>query len=127
MQNYFLVALGAAFGGVLRYWLSGAVQKILPVNFPYGTLSVNIIGSFILGIVIFYFDERKLVSPELKILLTVGFCGGFTTFSTFSFETISLLRDSEYLFASLNILLNLFLTFFAVVLSYYLVKFLSGG
>jgi CrcB protein len=123
MQNYLIVALGAAFGGVFRYWMSGAVQKILPSTFPYGTLSVNVLGSFILGYIIFFFDSRELISPGLKIFLTIGFCGGFTTFSTFSLETINLLRDSEYFFAIINMGLNLFLTLFAVILSYYLSKF----
>jgi len=127
MQNYFIVALGAAFGGALRYWMSGAVQNIFPSVFPYGTLSVNILGSFILGFIIFFFDARELISPELKIFLTIGFCGGFTTFSTFSFETINLLHDSEYLFAIMNMCLNLFLTLFSVILAYYLSKVLSGG
>ena len=95
MQNYFIVAIGAALGGVFRYWLSDAVYKFLPVNFPYGTLSVNVLGSFLLGFIIFYFDVRDLLSSEIKLLLTIGFCGGFTTFSTFAFETVNLLRESE--------------------------------
>lgn len=56
MQNYILVALGAAMGGTFRYWMTGAVQKILPITLPFGTLSVNVAGSFILGFIIFYFD-----------------------------------------------------------------------
>lgn len=127
MQNYFIVALGAAFGGALRYWISGAVQKIFSSTFPYGTLSVNILGSFVLGFIIFFFDTRELISPELKIFLTIGFCGGFTTFSTYSFETINLLQNSEYLLAVMNIGLNLFLTLFAVTIAYYLSKILTGG
>lgn len=126
MQNYFLVAIGAALGGIFRYWMTGAVQKFFPITFPSGTLTVNVVGSLILGFVVFYFDSNDLISPGLKLVLTVGFCGGFTTFSTFSFETINLLRDSEYLFAFLNIGLNLFLTLAAVVFSYYLAKIISG-
>ena len=127
MQNYILVAVGAAFGGLMRYWLSGVVQNISPYGFPSGTLSVNVLGSFILGFIIFYFDTQELISPELRVMLTIGFCGGFTTFSTFSFETINLLRDSELLLALINIGLSLLLTLTAVVLSYYLSKVLSGG
>jgi CrcB protein len=126
MQNYFIVALGAALGGAFRYWMTGAVQKIFPSTFPYGTLSVNILGSFLLGIIIFFFDYRELIPPEIKLFLTIGFCGGFTTFSTFSFETINLLRDSEYLYAIMNISANLFLTMFAVILAYYLSKIVIG-
>lgn len=127
MQNYLLVAVGAAFGGVMRYWVSGLVYNALPLGFPSGTLAVNVLGSFILGFLIFYFDTQQLISQQLKIMLTIGFCGGFTTFSTFSFETMNLLSDSEYLFAFLNISLNVILTIGVVMLSYYLARVLSGG
>ncbi|HPG41515.1 MAG TPA: fluoride efflux transporter CrcB [bacterium] len=124
MQNYFLVGIGAAFGGIFRYWLSGAVQRKLPFTFPLGTLTVNILGSFLLGFIIFFLDSRELISSEMRIFLTIGFCGGFTTFSTFSFETINLIRDAEYFYAFLNAGLNLFLTLSAVILAYYLSKIL---
>ena len=127
MQNYLLVAVGAAFGGVMRYWISGLVYNVMPLGFPSGTLAVNVLGSFILGFIIFYFDTQELISQQLKIMLTIGFCGGFTTFSTFSLETMNLLSDSEYLFAFLNISLNVILTIGAVMLSYYLARVLSGG
>lgn len=127
MQNYFLVAIGAAFGGTLRYWVGGVTQKLLPFGFPYGTLVVNVLGSFILGFLIYYFDAKRLLSPELRLMLAVGFCGGFTTFSSFSFETMNLLRDSEYFLATLNVGLNIFLTLLAVFLSYYLAKTLNAG
>ncbi len=127
MKNYFLAAIGAALGGIFRYWMSGLVQKMISLNFPLGTLTVNILGSFILGILLYYFDAREFLSPELKVLLTVGFCGGFTTFSTFSVETVNLLRDSEVLFAFLNMGLSLFLSLAAVVLAFYSAKIWSGG
>ena len=127
MKFYLIVGFGSAIGGMLRYWLSGVVQKLTLITFPYGTLAVNVLGTFILGFVIFYFDVKELISPEVKLFLTIGFCGGLTTFSTFSFETFNLLRDSEYLLAAGNILLNLFLTILALVLSYYLAKLLNGG
>jgi len=117
MQKYFLVAFGAAIGGTLRYWMAGVVQKIFSSTFPFGTLSVNILGSFILGFIIFFLDSGELISSEMRIFLTVGFCGGFTTFSTFSFETINLLRNTEYFYAFLNANTNLFLTLAAVVLA----------
>ncbi len=121
-MNYLLVGIGAGIGGSLRYWLSAVVYKILPTYFPFGTLAVNVIGSFILGILIFGLDEKELLSPTLKLLLAIGFCGGFTTFSTFSFETINLLRDSEFLFVGLNIILNVVLTMIGVYLAYLMVK-----
>lgn len=127
MQNYLIVAVGSAAGGLLRYWLSGAVHNFLPANFPYGTLVVNVIGSFALGIIMFYFDANELISPEWRLMLTVGLCGGLTTFSTFSYETFTLLRESEYLFAGLNIALNLFVTITVVALSFFITKTLNGS
>jgi CrcB protein len=117
MTNYLIVSLGAAIGGAGRYWLSNFVYKFLPSNFPYGTLTVNIIGSFILGIIIYFFDSRELISPGLRLFLTIGFCGGFTTFSTFSFETINLIRNAEYLYAALNILSSVILCLLVVFLA----------
>ena len=127
MQNYILVAVVAAFAGLMRDWKSGLLHDIVSLDFPSGTLIVNVLGSFILGFIIFYFDTQELISPQLKVMLTIGFCGGFTTFSTFSFETMNLLSDSEYLLAFINMGLNMVLTLGAVILSYYLARVLSGG
>ncbi len=99
-----MVFLGAGLGGSLRYWVSDEVYKYFPVFFPWGTLIVNILGSFLLGILIFGFDVKELLSPNLKLLLAIGFCGGFTTFSTFSLETFQLIRDTEYLLATIYVL-----------------------
>lgn len=126
LQNYIIVFIGAGIGGVLRYWLSGFVYKFFPPTFPYGTLTVNVLGSFIIGIVMYYLDSNELISQQIRIFLTVGFCGGLTTFSTFSYETINYLKDREYLYASTNILLNLFLTLFALFIAYKLSKLLAG-
>jgi fluoride exporter len=127
MYNIIYAALGSAIGGALRYWLTGAVHKYTSVLFPFGTLIVNIIGSFLLGLIIFYIDSRQIVSQEMKIFLTVGFCGGLTTFSTFSYETFTLLQQNEITHAVINILLNVFLTIIAVIAAYYFSKILSGG
>ncbi len=120
MTNYLLVAAGSALGGVIRYWLSNYVYNWLPAIFPFGTLTVNFLGSFIIGILIFGFDDRGLISAEVRLLLTVGFCGGFTTFSTFSLETVNLIRNSEYLLAALNIIASVALTLAATFLAYIL-------
>lgn len=122
MDKYLIVSLGAALGGALRYWTATFVHKLLPVYFPYGTLTVNFAGSFLLGFFVFYLDEKGFISPAVKIFLTVGFCGGYTTFSTFSFETLNLLKDSQFILASLNVLGNVFLSLFAVYLSYIISK-----
>jgi CrcB protein len=124
-MNYLIVSIGAALGGALRYWLSNAVYKILPPTFPYGTLIVNIAGSFLLGLIIFGLDEKELISGGVKLFLTIGICGGFTTFSTFSYETFALIRDSQYWLAALNIILSVTLCLIGIVLSYFLVKILG--
>ncbi len=125
MMNYLIVSLGAALGGGLRYWVSDLTYKFLPTTFPYGTLAVNILGSFILGVIIFMFDDKELITPGVRLFLAVGFCGGFTTFSTFSLETINLLKDSQIIPGLLNILSNLFLCLAGVTLAYFISKIWS--
>lgn len=110
MLNLLFVAAGAGIGGGLRYILSEATSKYIPGEFPYGTLLVNFLGSLSLGFLVFYFFEKSDVPLPLKLLLTTGFCGGFTTFSTFSFETLTLLRNGAYISAGLNITGNVLLT-----------------
>ncbi len=120
MIKIILVAVGGAFGGAFRYVVANFVQRLLPMPLPIGTLSVNFLGSLILGFLIFGLDQRNLLTLNWKLILAVGFCGSLTTFSTFSLETISLLFDSEFLLASANILLNLVVTFAAIAFAYYI-------
>jgi len=127
MKLYLIVALGSGIGGMLRYYISDIVQKNSASLFPFGTLTVNIIGSFIIGLVIFYLDSLKLISSEMRLFLTIGLCGGLTTFSTFSYETVKLFQDSEFHLAGANILLNVILTIIAVYLAYILSKLIIGG
>lgn len=126
MQNYLFVAIGAALGGTGRYWLANLVQSALPPNFPYGTLTVNILGSFILGVIMFTFENQLIVHLETRLFVAVGFCGSLTTFSTFSYETIKLLQDAEYLMAGLNILLNVVLTLMGIFMAFILLKKVLG-
>lgn len=117
-MSYIIVALGAGVGGALRYYLSSISSNYFPVYFPGGTLVVNLVGSLILGVMIFGFDEKELISQNLKLLVGVGFCGGLTTFSTFSLETFNLIKEAEFLIAIWNVLLNLTLTIAGIYIGY---------
>jgi len=105
MLKYLIVFVGSGIGGGLRFWLSSLVHKYFPPFFPLGTLIINILGSFILGYMI-------------KLFIGIGFCGGFTTFSTFSLETFNLIRNSEFLFAGINILASVLVSLLGVYLAY---------
>ncbi|KAF0140567.1 MAG: protein crcB 1 [Stygiobacter sp.] len=118
MLKYLIVFVGSGIGGGLRFWLSSLVHKYFPPFFPLGTLIINILGSFILGYMIFGLDEKELISPSVKLFIGIGFCGGFTTFSTFSLETFNLIRNSEFLFAGINILASVLVSLLSVYLAY---------
>ena len=106
MKIYLIVFFGGGIGAAARYWLSGCVYRFLDPVFPYGNLVVNVTGSFLIGILMALFEERFVVDPMIKVFLTIGVLGGFTTFSSFSYETVALLRSGELLFAGLNIILS---------------------
>ncbi len=112
------IAVGSAIGGVSRYLVGGAVQRMAAGTFPAGTLLVNLTGSFLLGLILRYGVETPTLTPELRALLTVGFCGGYTTFSTFSYEAVALLEDGEWTRAALYITMSLGLSLFATFLSF---------
>jgi fluoride exporter len=90
------VALGSAVGGLCRYLLGAAVQRYAGGDFPSGTLVINLTGSFLLGVILRYSAESTAVTPELRALLAVGLCGGYTTFSSFSYETLALLQEGDW-------------------------------
>jgi CrcB protein len=103
---YWYVAIGAAVGGVSRYALTGFLQQRAGPGFPIGTFVINVSGSLLLGFLMRYALASGSMSPEVRALLTTGFCGGYTTFSTFSYETVLLFEDGEYRRAALYVLLS---------------------
>ena len=112
------IAIGSAIGGVGRYLLGGAVQRLTAGTFPVGTLLVNVTGSFLLGAILRYGIDTPSLTPELRAFLTIGFCGGYTTFSTFSYETVALLEDGEWTRAALYVGLSVGLSLLATVLGF---------
>lgn len=101
-----LIACFGALGCVVRYLLSGWVYKQLGTGFPSGTFAVNIIGAFLIGLIMEFSMRSALVSPSLRFGLTTGFLGGLTTFSTFSYETFRLLEEGNFLMASVNVFVS---------------------
>lgn len=116
MTNYLLVAAGSAVGGMARYGLSGVAGRWFGETFPWGTMLVNVSGSLIIGLIATLVapDGRLLVGPDARVFLMIGMLGGFTTFSSFSLETLNLVRDGEWLWASANVVLSMLLCLVAV-------------
>ncbi len=103
MSKILLVMIGGAIGTLCRYGLSSFVYSTLKEpTFPYANLIINVSGSFLIGLLAEMFEARLLISPEMRVMLLTGILGGYTTFSSFSFETFSLLRDGEIFLAALN-------------------------
>ncbi|HQT81694.1 MAG: fluoride ion transporter CrcB [Ferrovum sp. 37-45-19] len=100
------VGVGAALGALLRWWLSILLNPVLP-TLPLGTLAANLLGGYLVGVAVAFFTERAGFPPELRLFIITGFMGGLTTFSTFSAEAVSLLARSEYIWASLHVLIHL--------------------
>ncbi len=114
------IGAGGFLGAISRFLIAGYVQRLSGTLFPVGTLSVNVLGSFIIGFMAMFFSQ--VVEPEYKALVITGFLGALTTFSTFSLENINLLQDGEFLKAGINIILNVILTLTATTLGIIIFK-----
>jgi len=115
MRAYLWVSVGALVGAKLRYFVSRLAAKLLSPNFPYGTLIINISGSFILGLFLIWTTERVLADPKWRWLIAVGFCGSYTTFSSYAFETIAYFEQGHWSLLALNIVTNNLLCLAAVL------------
>lgn len=124
-QILLTVGTGGFFGAISRFALSGWVQRLTGASFPYGTLTVNVLGSFVIGFLLLYFEQS--VAPQQKALIMTGFLGALTTFSTFSLETVLMLQQSLYFKAFSNISLNVLLSISATVLGMILFRKVYGG
>ena len=111
MAKWIGLAAGGILGTFARYFLSGTIHRIFGVTFPWGTLVVNLVGCFTIGFLAVLAEEKFLLGPNARIFLMIGFCGAFTTFSTFILETSNLTKDGETLYAFLNIVLSVVLGF----------------
>ncbi|MCW8889981.1 MAG: fluoride efflux transporter CrcB [Sedimenticola sp.] len=113
MSQVLTIAAGGALGALMRFWVANGVYSMLGRGFPYGTLAVNVLGSFVMGLLYILFLERMSVSPEWRAALLIGFLGAFTTFSTFSIETLNLIEQADYAKAGLNMILSVAACLFA--------------
>ncbi len=126
MKEILLVSIGSFFGGGMRYWFSKLVQSWTVIAFPFGTMTVNISGCLIIGFLSgLNWNGNGFMSPSTKLLLTTGFCGGFTTFSTFVNEGSSLLKDEQYLYMALYLFASLAVGLIAVLAGHYLAKLIA--
>ena len=106
MKNFLVISVAAVVGANLRFFLSRLAAKEFGPVFPYGTLIINIVGSFIVGFFIIWTSERVLLDPRWRLLVVVGFCGSFTTFSSYAFETMSYFEQGQWELMLTNFLSN---------------------
>jgi fluoride exporter len=129
MLNYLIVALGSAIGGVVRYWTAGFIDSRAGQSFPWGTLIINITGSFAIG----FFatltapEGRWLVGSYARNFFMIGLCGGYTTFSAFSLQTLALAQEEEWLYACANIILSVLFCLLSVWLGHVFAEVINAG
>lgn len=118
------IGIGGFVGAISRFLVSQQVDQWFSRDFPYGTLTVNAFGSFLLGFLIRYFGEHVILSEEIRMGLTVGGLGAFTTFSTFSFQTIILFNQGDYMKGGINVLSNMLICLIFCVFGMHLTKYI---
>jgi CrcB protein len=125
MKLLLSIALGGALGSLSRYGVSHLTLKYFDIGFPWGTFIVNVLGSFFIGLIAFYFAGKVIFTPVWQGFLVIGFLGAFTTFSTFSLQTLELFQNNHWHLAIINMILNLILCITAVYAGAGLGKFLA--
>jgi CrcB protein len=128
MLAYLWVAIGGALGSVTRFWMSGTIASRFGETFPVGTLVINVLGSLLIGFAagLNAPDGRSLISPAARQFVMIGFCGGYTTFSSFSLQTLKLMQDRQWLYAGGNILLSVTLCLIGVWLGFLLASAINS-
>jgi fluoride exporter len=116
LQTILLISLGAVVGANLRYFVGQYIAKLIPSTLPYGTLIINVTGSFILAVFLVWTTERVIADPRWRLIIAIGFCGGYTTFSSYAYETFALGEQGQGLACALNILTNNVLCLLGTVL-----------
>ncbi len=122
MKVILLIGAGGFVGSVMRFLVSLGMQRFFDTSIPIGTLAVNVIGSFIIGVVYVFSEQHSILSPDLRAFLAVGFCGGFTTFSSFAYENFTLMNAQQFLVSALYVGLSLVLGLFSVYLAVQIFK-----
>lgn len=125
MNNYFLIFIGGGLGACLRFFLSIYIYNSTSGTFPWGTFAINVAGSFLIGLIVaLSINKPCFIDNNIKLLLTTGFCGGFTTFSTLSWELFTLLKEGYYIQGILYSFGSIVLGLTAVIIAFYLAKIL---
>jgi CrcB protein len=114
MTKYLMVAMGGALGSVLRFWVGGYISNRFPTRFPSGTFIINCTASFLIGFVITVLSEKADWNPNWRYLIPIGFIGGYSTFSTFEYETFRVFQEGELLISGLNVVLSVVVGFVSV-------------